>query len=124
MTVLNIFSPGWVNAGPGTQTTQFVPNPWGTAGAPATDVWVQCTMSAIQVNDTPSLAGFGIIEFESLDAQGHVQRTQFGDPNNLNNIIPENLPERLFIPQMLSVTLAFISADIGGAGTVTLFEWG
>ena len=124
MTVLNIFSPGWLDALPGTQTTQFVPNPWGTAEAPATDVWVQCTMSALNVYDTPSLAGFGIIEFENLDSEGHVQQTQFGDPNNLANIEVESLPERLFIPQMLSVTLAFISAGIGAAGTVTLFEWG
>src|SRR5262245_19393908 len=113
MTVLNIFSPGWINAAPGTQTTQFVANPWGPQ---ARDVWVQCTMSAFQVNDTPSLAGFGIIEFESRDGQGHVQRTQFGDPNDLSNVVPEALPERLFIPKMVSVTLAFISYDVGGAG--------
>lgn len=121
MAVLNIFSPGWLTGG---TSTQFVANPWGTAGAPATDVWVQCTVNAFQIDDTPSLAGFGIIEIEFLDGQGQFQRTTFGDVGNLSNVIPENLPPRLFVPQMLSVTFAMITYDTGAAGTATLFEWG
>jgi hypothetical protein len=124
MAVLSIFSPGWVTAASGTLFTQFVPNPFGTPNSPATDVWVQCTTSAFQVIDTPSLAGFAIIEFESLDSQGQVQRTTFGDVNNLANISPQDLPARLFVPQLLSVTLAVINASAGLAGTVTLFQWG
>jgi hypothetical protein len=116
MAVLNIFSPGWFE---NTQSTQLVQNPWGTS-----DVWVQCTVSAFQINDTPSLVGFGIIEIEFLDNNGNPQSTTFGDLNNLNNVIPEDLPSRLFQPRMVSVTLALIGYNTGSAGTVTLFEWG
>ena len=52
MSTLNIFSSGWVQ-GSGL-ITQFVPNPWGTAQAPGSDVWIQCTMDAFHVNNTPS----------------------------------------------------------------------
>jgi hypothetical protein len=121
MAILNIFSPGWVN---GNSATQFVPNPWGTPGAPAGDVWVQCTVPAMQVNDAPSLGGFGIIEIAFLDGNGNPQTTTFGDVNNLNNVVPEDLVPRLFVPQMLSVTLAHIVADLRSSGTVTLFQWG
>ena len=83
MAILNIFSPGWVN---GDTATQFVPNPWGTPDAPAGDVWVQCTVAALQVNDTISLGGFGIIEIAFLDGNGHPQTTTFGDTNDLSNV--------------------------------------
>ena len=63
MAILNIFSPGWLN---GDTATQYVPNPWGTS-----DVWVQCTVPALQVNDSVCLGGFGIIEVVSLDGQGN-----------------------------------------------------
>ncbi len=116
MAILNIFSPGWVN---GDTATQFVPNPWGTS-----DVWVQCTVPAMQVNDAPSLGGFGIVEVVSLDDQGNPSVQTFGDPNNLDSIVPENLPPRLFVPKMLSVTLAHIVASLRSSGTVTLFQWG
>ena len=116
MAILNIFSPGWVN---GDTATQFVPNPWGTS-----DVWVQCTVPAMQVNDAPSLGGFGIVEVVSLYSQGNPSVQTFGDPGNLDSIVPENLPPRLFVPKMLSVTLAHIVADLRSSGTVTLFQWG
>jgi hypothetical protein len=119
--ILNIFSPGWLTGG---TSTQFVANPWASPGNPAQDIWVQCTSSSLQINDTPSLAGFGIIEFDFLDGEGRRRTTSFGDPGNLHNVIPENLPERMFIAQMLSVTLAMITYDTGSAGTVTLFQWG
>ena len=121
MAILNIFSPGWVN---GDTATQFVPNPWGTPDAPAGDVWVQCTVPALQVNDTISLGGFGIIEIAFLDGNGHPQTTTFGDTNDLSNVVPEDLPPRLFVPRMLSVTLAHIVADLRSTGSVTLFQWG
>ena len=121
MAILNIFSPGWVVGG---STTQHVANPWATKAKPTTDVWVQCTMGAIQINDTISLAGFGIIEIEFLDGNGHFQRKTFGDVGNLDNVIPEDLPPRLFVSNMLSVTLALVTYDTGASGTVTLFEWG
>ncbi|MDB5481101.1 MAG: hypothetical protein JWO83_2154 [Caulobacteraceae bacterium] len=121
MAILNIFSPGWVNGG---MATQFVPNPWGTPDAPAGDVWVQCTVPAMQVNQAPSLGGFGIIEIAFLDGNGNPQTTTFGDVGNLDNVVPEDLPPRLFVPQMLSVTLAHIVADLRSTGTVTLFQWG
>jgi hypothetical protein len=121
MAILNIFSPGWVNGG---TATQFVPNPWGTPHAPANDIWVQCTISALQVNTDFCLGGFGIIEIVVQDENGNPKTTTFGDVGNLNNVVPENLPERLFVPRMLSVTLAHIVADLRSAGTVTLFQWG
>jgi hypothetical protein len=121
MAVLNMFSPGGLTGG---SQTQFIQNPWGTPAAPATDVWIQCTMTAVQINDTPSLAGLGIIEIEFLDAQGQMQQTTFGDVNNLNNVIPENLPARLFVSQLVSVTVALILYDTGALGSVTLFQWG
>jgi len=129
MAILNIFSPGWVNGfSPGwvngNSATQFVPNPWGTPGAPAGDVWVQCTVPAMQVNDAPSLGGFGIIEIAFLDGNGNFQTSTFGDINNLDNVVPEDLVPRLFVPRMLSVTLAHIVADLRSSGTVTLFQWG
>ncbi|MEO8813173.1 MAG: hypothetical protein ABI376_09720 [Caulobacteraceae bacterium] len=116
MAILNIFSPGWVN---GNTATQFVPNPWGTA-----DVWVQCTVPAMQVNSDLCLGGFGIVEIDFLDDQGQVQTTRFGDPGNLGSVVPENLPPRLFQPRMVSVTLAHTVADLRSTGTVTLFQWG
>jgi hypothetical protein len=119
--ILSIFSPGWVN---GNTATQFVPNPWARPGAPANDIWVQCTVPAMQVNDAPSLGGFGIIEIEFLDENGHRQTKTFGDIGNLDNVVPENLVPRLFVPRMLSVTLAHIVADLRSSGTVTLFQWG
>ncbi len=116
MAILNIFSPGWLN---GDSATQFVPNPWGTS-----DVWVQCTVPAMQVNDSLCLGGFGIVQFAALDGQGNPQVTTFFDPGNLNAIIPENMTPRLYIPRMLWVTLAHIVADLRSTGTVTLFQWG
>jgi hypothetical protein len=123
MSVLNIFSPGWFSGG--TSVTQFVANPWGTAAAPATDVWVQCTMSAFEDSGSDvSLLGWGIIEVESLDANGQLHRQQFGNPSDLANVYFMNLPQRLFVPRMLTVTLAFIAYGMSGAPTVTLFQWG
>ena len=116
MAILNIFSPGWLN---GDTATQFLPNPWGTS-----DVWVQCTVPALQVNQSLCLGGFGIIEVVSLDGQGNPQVQQFGNPGDLNSVVPENLVPRLYVPRMLSVTLAHIVADLRSSGTVTLFQWG
>lgn len=117
MAVLNIMTPGYVIGGTG---TQFVPYPWGTSG----DVWVLCSMSAIQMNDTPALAGYGIIEYEHLDSKGHRQQVQIADPSNLSNVFPEDLLQSYFIPNMVSVTLAMITYNSGASGTVTLFQWG
>ncbi len=121
MAILNIFSPGWVNGG---TATQFITNPWAAPGRPAQDVWVQCTVPALQVNSDFCLGGFGIIEIEFLDDQGQFQRQTFGDVGNLDNVVPEDLVPRLFIPRMLSVTCAHIVADLRSSGTVTLFQWG
>lgn len=121
MAVLNIMTPGYELGG---NATQYVPNPWGTPGAPACDVWVLCTMTALQVNDTPSLAGYGIIEYEYVDSNGQAQQRQIADPSNLSNVIPEYLFQSYFIPNILSVTLAMITYDTSASGTVTLFQWG
>lgn len=117
MAVLNIMTPGYVIGG---MFTQFVSNPWGTSG----DVWVLCSMSAIQINDTGALAGYGIIEYEYLDSHGHMQTVQIADPSNLSEVFPEDLLQSYFIPNMVSVTLAMITYNTGVAGTVTLFQWG
>jgi hypothetical protein len=122
MSVLNIFSPGQLNTG--TTVTQFIPNPWSSADNPAWDVWVQCTMSAIQVGGDLSLAGIGIVEIEFVDDQGQVQRTTFGDITNLSNVAPLDLQQRLFVPQMLSVTIAMIVGGGRATGITTLFQWG
>ena len=71
-----------------------------------------------------ALGGFGIVEVVSLDDQGNPSVQTFGDPGNLDSIVPENLPPRLFVPKMLSVTLAHIVASLRSSGTVTLFQWG
>jgi hypothetical protein len=99
--------------------TQFVGNPWGTS-----DVWVLCSMSAFQTNDTPALAGYGIIEYEYLDSNGKVQQVQIADPSNLNDVIPEYLLQSYYITNMVSVTLAMITYNTGASGTVTLLQWG
>jgi|SRR5947209_3943499 len=116
MAILNIFSPSWVN---GNTATQFVPNPWGVC-----DVWIQCTVPAMQVNEAPSLGGFGIVEVVSRDGAGNHKVQTFGNPADLDSIVPENMPPRLFVSQMVSVTLAHIVADLRSSGTVTLFQWG
>jgi hypothetical protein len=120
--VINIFSPGWVTSG--SCITQFVPNPWGNPANPACDVWIECTITALTVWDTLSTTGFGIIEFESLDGNGRDQLTTFGDVTNLSNVNPGDLPARMFVPQLVSVTLALLNANTGSSGTVTLFQWG
>jgi hypothetical protein len=109
--VLNVMTPGYVIGG-----TQFVPNPWGSG-----DVWILCSVSALQVNDTGTLAGYGIIEYEYLDSKGHTQQVQIADPSNLSEVFPEDLLQSYFISNMVSVTLAMITYN---TGTVTLFQWG
>jgi len=121
MSVVNIFSPGVVVTGG--NTTQFVPNPWATRNKPATDVWVQTAINGLNVWDTAALAVFGIIEFESLDEHGHTQTKKFGDPHNLSHVLSDALPTRLFIPKMISVTLACLALNVGMIGEVTFFEW-
>ena len=121
MPVLNIFSPSEVLSAH--NTTQFVPNPWGTKAKPANDVWVQTAINDLVTWDTAALIVFGIIEFESLDAQGHVQHKSFGNISNLSHVNTASIPVRLFIPRMLSVTLAFIPLNVGAIGEVTLFQW-
>jgi hypothetical protein len=121
MAVLNIMTPGYELGG---TATQYVPNPWGTPDSPACDVWVLCTMTAFQINDTAALAGYGIIEYEYVDSNGQVQQVQIADPSNLSNVIPEYLFQSYFIQNMISVTLAIITYNTGASGTVTLFQWG
>ena len=116
MAVLNIMTPGYFVGGMG---TQYVTNPWDNS-----DVWVLCSMSAFQVNDTGALAGYGIIEYEYLDSHGHTQTVQIADPSNLNDVIPEYLLQSYYITNMVSVTLAMITYNTGASGTVTLFQWG
>ena len=122
MTVLNIYSPPHITTG-GT-VTQFIPNPWGSADNPAADVWIQCTMSAIQGGGDLWLMGFGIIELDFLDDNGRVQRTTFGDVSNLGNVSPLNLPQRKFVRRMLSVTIAGLVGSGRARGMTTLFQWG
>jgi len=88
MAVLDIMTPGYIVGG---MSTQNVPNPWATRDSPATDVWVLCTMTALQVNDTGALAGYGIIEYEHIDSDGQMKRVQIADPSNLSDVIPEYL---------------------------------
>ena len=114
MAVLEIFSPGWLTGG---TTTQFVANPWGTA-----DVWIQCGVGSLAVGEF-ALAGWGIIEFENLE-EGAVQRTTFGDVSDLENVDVFDLPPRMFVPNLISVTLASPSFDLNAVGTVTLYQWG
>jgi hypothetical protein len=122
LSVQAIFSPGWFEGGQ--LGTQFVPNPWGTQSAPASPVWIQCTMPWSEVFDTASMAAFGIIELDFLDDNGNFQQTQFGDITNLSSVEPGNLPPRLFVPQFLSATFALLNLNVIAAGTVTLFLWG
>lgn len=122
MSVINIFSPGWIEGG--ANGTQFVGNPWGTPDAPASDVWIQCEVPWSQAFDTPAFAAFGIIEIEFLDDQGQTQQTTFGDITNLSSIHPGDLPPRLFVSNLLSVTLAMLPFNTIQAGTVNLFQWG
>ena len=121
MTVLNIYSPPHITTG-GT-VTQFIANPWGSVDSPASDVWIQCTMSAIEGGDG-WLIGFGIIELEFLDDNGQVQRTSFGDISNLGNVAFLNLPQRNFVRRMLSVTIAGLVNGGRARGMTTLFLWG
>ncbi len=37
------------------------------------DVWELCTTTALQVNDTGALAGYGSIRYEYVDSNGYVQ---------------------------------------------------
>ena len=122
MTVLNIYSPPHITTG-GT-VTQFIANPWGSADNPAADVWIQCTMSAIQGGGDLWLMGFGIIELDFLDDNGRVQRTTFGDVSNLGNVSPLNLPQKKFVRRMLSVTIAGLVGSGRARGMTTLFQWG
>jgi len=121
MSVQNIFSPSEVVTGH--NATQFVPNPWATKNKPATDVWVQTAINGLVVLDTAAMAVFGIIEFEALDDHGHLQRKQFGNPSSLSHVPSGSLPTRLFIPRMISVTLAALALNVGVVGEVTFFEW-
>lgn len=122
MTVLNIYSPPHITTG-GT-VTQFIANPWGSADNPASDVWIQCTMSAIQGGGDLWLMGFGIIELDFLDDNGQFQLTTFGDVSNLGNVAPLNLPQRKFVRRMLSVTIAGLVGSGRARGMTTLFQWG
>lgn len=122
MTVLNIYSPPHITTG-GT-VTQFIANPWGSADDPASDVWIQCTMSAIQGGGDLWLMGFGIIELDFLDDNGQFQRTTFGDVSNLGNVAPLDLPQRKFVRRMLSVTIAGLVGSGRARGMTTLFQWG
>lgn len=122
MTVLNIYSPPHITTG-GT-VTQFIANPWGSADNPASDVWIQCTMSAIQGGGDLWLMGFGIIELDFLDDNGQFQRTTFGDVSNLGNVAPLDLPQRKFVRRMLSVTIAGLVGSGRARGMTTLFQWG
>jgi hypothetical protein len=122
MSVVSIFSPDWFEGGQ--LGTQFVANPFGTADSPASDVWIQCAVPWSQAFDTPATEAFGIIEIEFVDDQGQTQQTTFGDVTNLSNVSPGDLPPRLFVSQLLSVTLAMLPYNTIQAGTVTLFQWG
>jgi len=122
MSVLNIFSPGVVISSH--NTTQFVPNPWATKAKPATDAWVQTAINVLEIWDTAALVAFGIIEFESLDEHGHTQTKKFGNIHDLPHVNLSSMPTRLFIPKMVSVTLAFIPLNVGAVGEVTIFQWG
>jgi hypothetical protein len=122
MAVQSIFSPDWFEGGQ--LGTQFVANPWGTPDAPASPVWIQCTVPWSQVFDTVSSAAFGLIEVDFLDDNGAFQQTQFGDITNLSSVSPGDLPPRLFVPQFLSATFALLNVNAIAAGTVTFFLWG
>ena len=122
MQIIAVFSPDWL-VGSG-QGTQFVPNPWGTPDAPASPVWIECTVPVIEVFDNPFLTMFGIIEIEYLDDNGQVQQQTFGDITNLDNVMPGDLPPRWYCPQLLSVTFAAVTYNASESATATLFLWG
>src|SRR5271155_4009894 len=120
-TVQNIYTPGILVAG-SSGATQFIANPWGIC-----DVWIQCTYGALIVFDTIGLAEYGIIEYESLNTQGVITTTTFGNANDLPDVNIYGLPNARFVPQLASVTLALITdsnENIKPSGTLTLFQWG
>jgi hypothetical protein len=122
LTIQAIYSPGWFYGGQ--DGTQFVANPWATAEKPDSAVWIQCSMPWTQTWNTAAMAVWGILQVDFLDDAGNVQQTTFGDPSNLGNVYPSDLPPRLFVPRFLSATFALINTNVVSCGTVTFYLWG
>ena len=70
--------------------------------------------------------GIGILEVESFDENGQVQQVVFGSLYDFLGYVgwETNMPTRLFVSKMLSVTVALISNNSYMFGTVTLFHLG
>ena len=120
MSVISIYSPGELSGG--SNTTQYVANPFASQGSPATDVWIECDLQMVNIWDTASFVLFGIIEYEYIDSSGNIQEASLGDVNNLGNI--SYLPTRLFVSSLLSVTLAYITTNVSAQCRVVLYQWG
>jgi len=126
-----VYSPGELNNAGGwgiNATTQFVPNPWGTPDNPSSNVWIQCTPAFADFFGEETDIGIGILEIDFVDNNGQVQRTQYGDTNDINNNLSTtgefNLPNRLFVNNFLSMTIILVGYNAWVEGSVTLFLWG
>jgi len=132
MPIVAVYSPGELNNAGGwgiTAITQYVPNPWGTPQNPSSNVWIQCTPAFADFGGGNATdVGIGILEIYSVDNNGQVQHTQFGDTNDIQNNLSTSgefgLPNRLFVSNFLSMTILLAGYNASVEGSVTLFLWG
>jgi hypothetical protein len=133
MAVLEIYSPRFFSLYQ--NSTVYVANPWATKDKPASDIWIQCTINCLStVSEQGFSGGIGIIEYEHVDEQGQIQRETFGGTTDLDQVSIFQLPPRLFVRRLVSVTVANIASQggfqaNGGIGAlftsnITLFLWG
>jgi hypothetical protein len=133
MPIVAVYSPGELNNAGGwgiNAITQYAPNPWGNQENPSSNVWIQCTPAFAnffgKADETD--VGIGILEVDFVDNNGQVQRTQFGDTNDIFNNLSTtgefNLPNRLYVNNFLSMTIILVSYNALLEGSVTLFLWG
>ena len=124
MAVLNLWQfDGSIWTAPGTYGSSFFTNPWSSRQTPACDVWIQLSTGSCFVSDAPYYCGFGVIEVDFIGASG-VEKTVFGDINNLANLSFPTLPVVMFQRQLLSFTVAWAAPSYYGMVIPTLIQWG
>jgi hypothetical protein len=111
MPIVHVYSPSEIEIWGESNGTVSIKNPWGGAKP----VWIQCTLGYVSGGGEAEL---GIVEVDDFDDKGNFRKRSFGNDTYGSH------PQRLFVGQLLEVTVIARTYDAIFKGIVTLFMFG